>query len=107
MPMFKIKFLLKNSEYFPKKLLDLPDCPELLFVIGNEKVLNTFSLSIVGTRNSTQSANQITFDLSQNLSSFGISRPLYAAILFIIVRSPLSLSSLRSRCTWPRTQFLC
>lgn len=72
MPMFNLKIISQDSEYFPKKLLDLPDCPEVLFVIGNEKLLNTFCISIVGTRNSSHTGNEIAFDLSQKLSSCGI-----------------------------------
>ena len=73
MPMYNVKFISKNSKYFPKNLLDLPDCPEILFIIGNEKILNNTSVSIVGTRNSSESANKIAFDLSQKLSSAAIS----------------------------------
>ena len=72
MPMFKIKYILKNSKYFPQGLLDLPDCPEMLFVIGNEKILNTTSISIVGSRNSSCLGNEIAFDLSKNISMTNI-----------------------------------
>ena len=72
MPMYKIKIISKSSKYFPKKLLNLPDCPDVLFVIGNEKILNDICVSIVGTRNSSELGNKITYDLARNLSSLGI-----------------------------------
>lgn len=64
-----IKLIQKNSEYFPKKLYDLPDCPDVLFVLGNEKILNSFSISIIGTRNSSEQGNSIAYNLSKDLSS--------------------------------------
>lgn len=67
-----VKLITKKSPYFPKKLCDLPDCPEILFVLGNEKILNKFSISIVGTRNSSAAGNNITLDLSKNLSDNNI-----------------------------------
>ena len=65
----KIKLISKDSDFFPKRLLDLDDCPDVLFVLGNEKILNTTSVSIVGTRNSSILGNEIAFTLSQNISS--------------------------------------
>jgi len=46
----------------------LKDCPEILFVLGNEKILNYFSISIVGTRNSSKEGNHIAFDIATNLA---------------------------------------
>ena len=62
------KIIPKNSSLFPENLKILPDCPEILFVLGNNKILNNFSISIVGTRNSSEEGNHIAFQLSQNLS---------------------------------------
>ena len=67
-----VKLITKKSPYFPKKLYDLPDCPEILFVLGNEKILDDFSISIVGTRNSSTTGNDIALDLSNNLSNNNI-----------------------------------
>lgn len=64
----QIQIISKDSEFFPKSLLVLPDCPEILFVIGNKKILNNFSISIVGTRNSSAFANEIAYNFSKELS---------------------------------------
>lgn len=68
----KIEIISKDSPYFPKNLLKLSDCPDILFTIGNKEILNSFSVSIVGTRNSSTQGNEIAFDMSQNLSSNNI-----------------------------------
>ena len=67
-----IKLISKDSAYFPKNLYKLPDCPEILFVLGNEKILNHFSLSMIGTRTSSKLGNEIAQELSSKLSSEGI-----------------------------------
>lgn len=43
-----------------------------MFVLGNEKVLNEFSISIVGTRNSSEEGNHIAYQISKNLASNNI-----------------------------------
>lgn len=67
-----IKCITKSSSSFPKGLLDLPDCPKKLFVLGNEEILNNNSISIVGTRNSSALGNRLASNLSKQLSSSGI-----------------------------------
>jgi len=67
-----IKLISKNSEFFPKKLFDLEDCPDILYILGNEKILNNFSLSIIGTRKSSNLGNDITFNLAKDLSNNNI-----------------------------------
>lgn len=62
----------KESKYFPKNLLSLQDCPDILFVLGNKEILNSFCISIVGTRNSSALGNKIAFDFSKELSNNGI-----------------------------------
>lgn len=69
---FKIKLIFKKSLQFPKQLYNLADCPEMLFVLGNEQILNSFSISIVGTRNSSILGNNIALNLSKNLSNNNI-----------------------------------
>lgn len=67
-----IKLLSKDSKFFPKNLLVLPDCPEILFVLGNETILNKPSISIVGTRNSSKQGDDIAFGLSKDISTYNI-----------------------------------
>lgn len=64
-----IKILAKHSPEFPKNLLALSDCPEILFVLGNEKILNSLSISIVGTRNSSALGNNLALNTAKNLSN--------------------------------------
>lgn len=68
----KIKLLSKDSPYFPKNLLSLSDCPDMLFILGNEKILNNTSVSIVGTRKSSQLGDELAFNISQKLSKQNI-----------------------------------
>ena len=63
-----IKLISKDSKFFPKNLYNLSDCPDVLFVLGNEKILNNFSISIIGTRNSSKLGNEIAFDLANKLA---------------------------------------
>lgn len=67
-----IEIISKESEFFPKNLLVLPDCPDILFVIGNKNILNNLSVSIIGTRNSSPLGNEIAYNFSKELSSNNI-----------------------------------
>ena len=69
---YNIKIIPKHSNYCPKQLYNLYDCPEILFVLGNEKILNSFSVAIVGTRNSSLLGNTIANNISKKLSENGI-----------------------------------
>ena len=67
-----IEIISKDSEFFPKNLFILPDCPDIIFVICNKHILNTFSISIVGTRNSSPLGNELSYKFSKELSSNNI-----------------------------------
>lgn len=60
-----------ESEY-PKRLLEIYDPPPLLYVRGNEQVLNRHTISIVGTRRPTPYGNQIAERLARDLADHGL-----------------------------------
>jgi DNA processing protein len=61
----------QESEY-PKRLLEIYDPPPLLYVRGNEQVLNRYTISIVGTRRPTPYGNQIAERLARDLAEHGL-----------------------------------
>lgn len=65
---YNIKVIPNHSNIFPDKLKILPDCPSVLFVMGNEKILNQVSISIVGTRNSSEEGNQNAYQFAKELA---------------------------------------
>lgn len=65
--MYKINLISKSSDKYPQKLLKLPDSPDIIFAIGNLSLLNTFSLSVVGSRNFTLEAKAITENLVKDI----------------------------------------
>lgn len=58
----------KDSDIYPKQLLELKDAPQVLYVLGNIKLLSSISVSIVGTRQSSELGNSIAFDFASKLS---------------------------------------
>jgi DNA processing protein len=61
----------EESEY-PKRLAEIYDPPPLLYVRGNEQVLNRHTISIVGTRRPTPYGNQIAERLARDLAEHGL-----------------------------------
>lgn len=68
----KIKCLKRDSKYFPQKLKELEKCPEEIFVLGNEKILSEFSLSVVGSRKCSFFGKEIARKISGNLANSNI-----------------------------------
>ena len=64
----EIKIIEKDNILFPNNLKILKDCPEKIYLLGNENILNGPSISIVGTRNSTELGNKIASNISEALS---------------------------------------
>lgn len=60
-----------ESEY-PKRLLEIYDPPPLVYVRGNEQVLNRHAISIVGTRRPTPYGNQIAERPARDLAEHGL-----------------------------------
>ncbi len=67
-PHYPIHLLTKDSPYFPQNLLILKDCPDVLYIIGNEKILNQPSLAIVGTRNSSELGNNLSYRFAKAIA---------------------------------------
>ena len=63
-----IKFIENNSEFYPKKLLELKNCPIILTVRGNLDSLNKQSVSIVGTRHASVAGITIVSNLAQTFA---------------------------------------
>ena len=57
---------------YPQRLLEIYDPPPLLYVRGNEQVLNRHAISIVGTRRPTPYGNQIAQRLARDLAEHGL-----------------------------------
>lgn len=63
--------LIVGDAAYPSALAELYDPPPVLFYRGNVARLNDKQIAIVGSRNPTESAQKITFDLAQYLVQAG------------------------------------
>ena len=57
---------------YPKRLLEIPAPPLVLFVNGQAETLARPQLAIVGSRNPTPAAAQIAFEFARSLGSMGL-----------------------------------
>ncbi len=66
----QIKEISIEDELYPSRLKEIKSPPEKLYVLGNEKILNTESLSIVGSRCCTnygaEKAKEFAYKLARN-----------------------------------------
>ena len=67
-----MKIIKKNDKNYPQKLRNIYNPPKQLYVLGDENILNNFSLAIIGCRNYTEYGKKIAKDLSFKLSKKGI-----------------------------------
>ena len=63
---------MQKDEYYPKRLLQIQNPPERLYVEGNEKLLNQDAIAIVGTRNYTRYGEKHASKFARELSKKGI-----------------------------------
>lgn len=63
--------LFMDDEYYPVQLKSLYDPPPVLFYLGNADKLNGRQLAMVGTRNPSDYAQKIAFDMAQYLVQAG------------------------------------
>ena len=56
----KMVILKKEDSDFPWRLKALADCPDIVYVLGNTKVLNDFSIAVVGSRICDEYGNNVT-----------------------------------------------
>ena len=64
----KCKEVYFDDELYPKKLRDIVDPPQKLYVLGNEKILNNQCLSIVGSRFCTETGANIARNFARELT---------------------------------------
>lgn len=69
---FDIQYLKKEDNIFPNGLKSLDDCPDIIYAVGNTKLLNEFSLAIVGARRCTLDGKRIANKIADELASNGI-----------------------------------
>lgn len=68
----EVKEINFEDELYPKSLRDIDNPPKKLYVLGDEKILNTQSLSIVGSRNCTEYGAEMAMNFARELSKIGI-----------------------------------
>lgn len=70
--MNEIKIIKKEDKIFPQKLLEIKNCPKLLYAIGNIELLYNNSIAIVGARNCTEYGAKYAKEFGEALSKKGI-----------------------------------
>lgn len=68
----EIKEINIENEFYPENLREIDKPPKKLYVLGDEKILNNESLSIIGSRNCSEYGQNFTRRISQELSNQGI-----------------------------------
>ena len=68
---FGVEIIVKNSPFYPQKLLELRDAPPLLYAKGNLELLrHSPSVAMVGTRNASimgrKIVSKLAYDLTEN-----------------------------------------
>jgi len=64
----QIKLISIYSKNYPEKLKNIYDKPIVLYVKGNEKILNDFSLAIIGCRVNTKYGEIVTKEIASELA---------------------------------------
>jgi len=67
-----IKSLVFQDEAFPKLLKEISGCPYILYLKGNEAILNEPSLAVVGTRKASFQGREFTRQISKRLAESGL-----------------------------------
>ena len=68
----KVKEIHLESEFYPNALKSIDNPPKKLYVLGDEKILNTQCLSIVGSRNCTDYGAEMAKSFAKELAQRGI-----------------------------------
>lgn len=68
-----MEIIIQRDEYYPKRLLQIKNPPEKLYVEGNKKILNQDAIAIVGTRNYTKYGEKYASKFARELSKKGMS----------------------------------
>lgn len=67
-----VKILNHSHPDFPKKLKNLSDSPDVIFAIGNTKILNDLSIAIVGSRKCSSYGKEYAYKFANEISSNNI-----------------------------------
>ena len=65
---YVIKEINIDDSRFPNNLKKIKDCPNKLYVMGDETLLNKPSIAIVGTRASSSFGNSVSLDWARDLA---------------------------------------
>lgn len=68
----EIKIIEKDSDKFPQKLKQLKDCPDRIYVIGNEKILNDYMIAVIGARECGFESMKIARNISEGIAKSSI-----------------------------------
>lgn len=68
-----VEILFKGEDDFPKSVAQFDNCPPILFSLGNKKLLNTPSLSIVGSRSASANGQTMARRLGASFIEEGFS----------------------------------
>ncbi len=63
-----IKIIGYDNIYYPEKLKNIYDKPIVLYVKGNEKILNDFGIAIIGCRDSSDYGRKTAYKISNELA---------------------------------------
>lgn len=68
---YKIKQINSRDIYFSDNLLEIDNCPQNLYYVGNINILNTKAISIVGKRNASAKGKYYAYLLAKKYASKG------------------------------------
>ncbi|MDD5544121.1 MAG: DNA-processing protein DprA [Acidobacteriia bacterium] len=68
----EITLLSIDHQDYPRQLKEIYDPPIVLYVLGNAKLLNSDSISIVGARHATTYGSQVAVQLARDLAGRGL-----------------------------------
>ena len=68
----EIKYITIEDNIYPDKLKQIYNPPKKLFYVGNIKLINNFSIAIIGSRESSYYGNKIAKEFANDLSKKGI-----------------------------------
>ncbi len=67
-----MKILKKYDKNYPRRLMDIKDSPEVLYVEGDDELLNKNIIAIVGTRKPTEYGRKVAKEFASRLSENNI-----------------------------------
>lgn len=68
----KIKTIKINNKLYPKKLRKIENPPKQIYILGDEKILNDFSIAIVGCRLCSEYGKKMAQSIAYNLAKYQI-----------------------------------